>query len=127
MKEITQKPDSEIGKAIVCFQYAERVKSELIIASKLLDRLGDLNGDELTGASKICSFFLEALEGEINIAYNVLGMNEFKSASSLIKEAADKTNFNQYENAIRLISEAISHIASGGQWAMQTLKNHSLL
>ena len=105
----------------------ERVKSELIIASKLLDRLGELNGDELIGASKIFSSFLEALEGETNIAYNVSGMKDFETASARVREAADRVHFNQYEEAMKLISEAISHVASSGQWAMQTLKDHSLL
>jgi len=105
----------------------ERIKSELIIAAKLLDRLGELNGDELTGASKIYSFFLEALAGEINIAYNVLGIKEFETAGAKVEVAADKAHFNQYEEAMKLISEAISHVASSGQWAMQTLKNNNLL
>jgi len=105
----------------------ERVKSELIIAAKLLDCLGDLNGDELIGASKIFSSFLEALEGETNIAYNVLGMKDFETASTRVREAADRVSFSQYEEAMKSISEAISHVASSGQWAMQTLKDHSLL
>jgi hypothetical protein len=105
----------------------ERVKSELIIAAKLLDRLSDLSGDELIGASKIFYSFLEALEGETNIAYNVSGMKNFETASTRVREAADRVSFNQYEEAMESLSEAISHVASIGQWAMQTLKNHSLL
>jgi len=105
----------------------ERIKSELIIAAKMLDRLGELSGDELNGACKLYSFFLETLEGEINIAFNVLGMKEFEEAGAKIREASDKAHFNQYEEAMKLISEAISNVASSGQWAMQTLKNHNLL
>lgn len=93
----------------------------------MIDRLSELNGEELRGASKLYSFFLEALEGEINIAYNVLGMKEFETARAKVKEAADKAHFNQYEEAIKLISEAISHVASSGQWSMQTLKSRNLL
>ncbi len=105
----------------------ERVKSELIIAAKLLDRLSNLSGDELLGASKLFSSFLEALEGEINIAYNVSGMKDFETACTRVREAADRVSFNQYEEAMKAISEAISHVASSGQWAMQTLENHNLL
>ena len=105
----------------------ERVKSELIIAAKMLDRLNELSGDELEGASKLYSFFLMALEGEINIAYNVLGMKEFEMAAAKVREATDKAHLNLYEDALKLLSEAISQVASSGQWAMQTLKNHDLL
>jgi len=116
-----------VGKAIVGFQYAERVKSELIIAAKMIERLGELTGDESKGASKLFFFFLTALEGEINIAYNVLERTEFESAAVKVKEAAEKVNLSQYDEAMQLLSEAISHVASTGQWAMQTLKNHNLL
>jgi len=93
----------------------------------MLDRLGDLKGDELIGAGKIYSFYLQALEGEINIAYNVLGMKEFAAAAANVREALDKAQLNQYDESMRLLSEAISQIASSGQWAMQTLKNKGLL
>jgi hypothetical protein len=111
----------------VAFQYVERIKSELIIAAKMLDRLAELKGDEFTGASKMYTFFLQSLEGEINIAFNVVGMKEFELAGNKVREAADKFNSNQAEETIKLISEAISHVASSGQWAMQTLKNNNLL
>jgi len=117
----------EVGKAIVGFQYAERVKSELIIAAKMLDSLSELTGDELKGASKLYSFFLTALEGETNIAYNVVGRAEFEAAAAKIREASEKTGLGQYGEAMKLLSEAISHVASSGQWAMQTLKDNRLL
>jgi len=111
----------------VGFQYVERVKSELIVAAKMLDRLNELGGDELNGASKLYSFFLMALEGEINIAYNVLGMKDFATAAAKVREASDKAQLRQYDEAMKLLSDAISQVASTGQWAMHTLKNNSLL
>jgi hypothetical protein len=54
-------------------------------------------------------------------------MKEFELAGNKVREAADKFNSNQAEETIKLISEAISHVASSGQWAMQTLKNNNLL
>lgn len=93
----------------------------------MLDRLSELSGDELKGAAKIYSFFLEALEGEILIAYNVLVMKEFETAAAKVKEVADKVKVEQYNEAMRLLSEAISQVASSGQWAMQTLKDNGFL
>jgi len=89
--------------------------------------LAELSGEELAGACKITSFFLDALEGEINLAYNVVGSRDFEAAAIKVREAADKVNYNQYDEAIRLVSEAISNVASSGQSAMQKLKNHNLL
>jgi len=116
-----------VGKAIVGFQYAERVKSELIIAAKMVDSLSQLTGDELKGASKLYSFFLTALEGETNIALNVVGRSEFETAAGKIREAAEKTGLGQFDEAMKLLSEAITHVASTGQWAMQTLRDNHLL
>jgi hypothetical protein len=118
---------SEVGKAIVGFQYAERVKSELIIAAKMVDSLSQLTGDELKGASKLYSFFLTALEDETNIALNVVGRTEFETAAGKIREAAEKTGLGQFDEAMKLLSEAISYVASTGQWAMQTLRDNHLL
>ena len=45
-------------KAILTYQYAERIKSELIIASGLLSKMDRLEGDERLGAEKMMvSFF----------------------------------------------------------------------
>jgi len=93
----------------------------------MMDRLSELGGDELKGATKIYSFFLEALEGEMLIAYNVLAMKEFETAAAKVREVADKVHLGQYDEAIRLLSEAISQVASSGQWAMQTLKDNGFL
>jgi len=81
----------------------------------------------LIGARKISAFYLEALESEANIAYHVTGMKQFEMAAGKVKEAGDKGNSSLYEEAISLLSEAISHIASSGQWAMQKLKDSNLL
>jgi len=128
MKGMPDKPaDAELGKAIICFQYVERIKSELILAAKMLEQIGELKGDELVGASKLFSFFLYGLEGEVNIAHNVLHMDEFERTSEKVREAADKVRSNQYEEALHKISEAISSVASSGQWALQVLKDNNLL
>ena len=127
MERITEKSSSEVGKAIVCFQYVERIKSELIIAARLIEQIGELKGDELNGANKVLALFLDALQGEINIALNVSGRQDFEAAGVRVKSAAEKTRNFQFEEAIRLVSEAISSVATSGQWAMQTLKENGFL
>jgi cobyrinic acid a,c-diamide synthase len=86
-----------------------------------------LSGDELTGASKLYSYFLEALEGEINIARNVVGLEDFERAGKKVGEAADKAHYFQYEEAISLLSEAMSSITTSGQRAAEVLKERGLL
>lgn len=117
----------DVSRAIVCFQHVERIKSELILAARMLDGIRRMSGDDLTGASKMLSIFLEGLEGEINIAYNVLRMSEFKRAGLKVREAINSTRHNLYDEAMQRISEAISAVTTGGQWALQLLKDKNLL
>jgi len=105
----------------------ERIKSELIIATKLLEKLDELEGDELAGAEKLMISFLDALAGEINIAHSVLGLQNFEEAGTKILEATERTRSREYLEATRRISEAISFITTSGHRAMQILKQKSLL
>jgi len=121
----TSLPD--VRKAIICFQYVERIKSELIIAAKLLGEIEGLKGDELAGANKVMLSLLEALLGEVRIAHNVLGMRDFEEASMQVGEAAGNVRSHEYSEAIKRISRAISFVTTSGQHAMQTLKVKGLL
>ncbi len=114
-------------KAIVCFQYVERIKSELIIAVKLLEKLTELNGDELSGAEKIMLSFLDALAGEITIAHGVLGLRNFEEAREKILDATAKTSSQDYLGATNGIANAISSITTSGSRTMQMLKEKNLL
>jgi len=121
------KSELEVRKAIICFQYVERIKSESIIAAKLLEETSELGGNELAGARKLMSSFLEALLGEIRIAHNVLGLRNFEEASMKVEEAMKRMRSHEYLEATKRISEAISFVTTSGQHAMQTLKDKGLL
>jgi hypothetical protein len=120
-------PTADIGKAIVCFQNVERVKSELIIAARLVEYVIELKGDEQNGASKLFRWYLESLLGEINIAHNIVGRDDFQTAGEKVTAAIEKAKEGLFEETIRLISEGISAVASSGQWSMQILKDGGFL
>jgi hypothetical protein len=122
-----EKPMSDIKKAIFCFEYVERVKSMLIMAAKLVDVVNGLKGDEAAGAKKMMSSVLDAIFAEIGMAQNVLEVTEFEEAGKRVTEADQKICDNKPEDAIRLISEAISRITTSGQGAVDTLREKGLL
>jgi len=122
-----EKDSFDAKKAIICFQYTERIKSELIITANLLGEMGELQGDELVGAEKLMLSFLRALEGEIRIAHSVLGMRNFEDAGGKVKELAETVRSREYLDATRRISEAISLVTTGGQQATEVLKKKGLL
>jgi len=116
-----------VGKAIVCFQYVERIKSELIIAAKLLEYIIEMKGEEQSGGNKLFRWYLDAVLGEINIAHNVVGRQDFLLAGEKVTAAIEKAQQGRFEEAIRMVSEAISAVAGSGQWAMQVLKDYGFL
>jgi hypothetical protein len=105
----------------------ERVKSELIIAARLVEYVIELKGDEQNGASKLFRWYLESLLGEINIAHNIVGRDDFQKTGEKVTAAIEKAKEGLLEETIRLISEAISAVASSGQWSMQILKDGGFL
>jgi hypothetical protein len=124
---IMEESSFDTRKAIICFQYVERIKSELIIAAKLLEKLDELEGDELAGAEKMMLSFLDALAGEITIAHGVLGLRNFEEARKKILDATGKMLSQDYLGATNNISKAISSITTSGSRVMQMLKEKNLL
>lgn len=117
---------NDAKKAVFCFEYVERIKSELMIAAKLVDVIHGLKGDEAVGAQKIMSSFLSAIMAEIGIAQNVLGLKDFEEAEKRIAEADRKIHEEKTEEAVKLISEAISRVTTSGQEAVETLREKGL-
>ena len=44
-------PDKQLMDRIVVYQFSERIKSELIIASKMIEEFFALRGDEMGGGA----------------------------------------------------------------------------
>jgi hypothetical protein len=92
-----------------------------------MEYIVELKGDEQNGAAKLFRWYLESLLGEINIAHNIVGRDDFEAAGNKVTTAIEKAQAGLYEETIRLISEAISAVASSGQWSMQILKDSGFL
>ena len=114
-------------KAILVYQYSERIKSELIIASGLVSTMETLDGKELKGAEKLMKSFLEALIGEIRIAQHVEKSMSFIGAEKKIMEAINKMKLLEHTEINRCISDALSLITTSCQSAMEVLISEHLI
>jgi hypothetical protein len=114
-------------KAILIYQYSERIKSELIIASGLLEKMALLEGEALSGAEKMITAFLEALVGEIRIAQHVEKTMNFLGAERKIMEAIGRMKPLDHAAVKRCISEALSLITTSSQGAMKVLMDRNLI
>lgn len=114
-------------KAILTYMYAERIKSELIIASGLLATLDGLEGNVRLGAEKMMASFLEALTGEIRIAQHVERSMNFIGAERKIMEAMGKIKRSERSEINLCISEALSLVTTCSSGAMKVLMSRQLI
>jgi len=114
-------------KAILTYMYAERIKSELFIASSLLAAMNGLEGNERLGAEKMLVSFLEALAGEIRIAQHVERSMNFIGAERKIMEAMGKIKLQEKFEINQCISEALSLVTTCSSGAMKVLMSEQLI
>jgi hypothetical protein len=118
----------ETREAILDFQYAEKMKSGLIIATTLLDQLVSLKREEeLSGGKKVLVWYLEGLLREIRIAENVLGYGHYGELERKVMEVIGRIHMSQFQEAQGSFSEAISLATTSCQTAMNFLMERKLV
>ncbi len=118
----------ETREAILDFQYAEKMKSGLIIGTTLLDQLASLKKEEeLSGGIKVLVWYLEGLLREIRIAQNVLGSVHFADLERKLMEVIGRIHMSQFQEAQASFSEAISMATTSCQAAMNFLMEKKLV
>jgi hypothetical protein len=118
----------EIREAILDFQYAEKMKSGLIIGTTLLDQMASLKKEEeLSGGKKVLVWYLEGLLREIRIAENVLGSGRYTDLERKVMEVIGRIHMSQFQEAQGSFSEAISLATTSCQTAMNFLIEKKLV
>jgi hypothetical protein len=118
----------ETRTAILEFQYAEKMKSGLIIGATLLDQMASFkNEDELAGGKRVMVWYLEGLLREIRIADNVLGSGRYADLERKVMEVIGRIYMSQFQEAQGSFSEAISLATTTCQAAMNFLLEKKLL
>jgi hypothetical protein len=117
----------ETRKAILTYQFSERIKSELIIAFILLEKMAALGGDDWSGAEKLMEAYLEVLLGEVRLARGVIGPNHFAEAERKMIEAIGHLKLYERTRLYACLREAISSVTTLAQQAMEFLESKKLL
>jgi hypothetical protein len=118
----------ETREAILDFQYAEKMKSGLIIGTNLLDQMASLKKEEeLSGGKKVLVWYLEGLLREIRIAENVLGADRYADLERKVMEVIGRIHMSQFQEAQGAFSEAISLATTSCQTAMNFLVEKNLV
>jgi hypothetical protein len=114
-------------QAVLVFHFADRLKAEIILASRLLGTISHLQGLELEGASRLFIDFLKGLEQEINLAQvqiNDPEMVRVKTVMTGLLGMADSRMFQDMQGHFTWI---ISVMATYAQRAMQYLVQEKVL
>lgn len=114
-------------KAILIYQFSERIKSELIIAFKMLEKMATLSGEEWSGAEKLMTSYLGSLLGEIRMAQHVADLSHFKAVEDKIVKAVGHLRLFEQPELYQCLREATSAIVSSCQVAMEELEDKNLL
>lgn len=118
----------ETRKAILEFQYSEKMKSGLIIGTVLLEQVMSIQKkEELVGGQKILIGYLEALLRELRIAENVLGLGHYGDLERKLMELIGRIQLSQFQDAFRSFSEAISLASTSCQSSMTLLAGKGLI
>ncbi len=111
----------------MAFHYAEKIKTNLIVGSTLLEFLGGLGEAEIAGAEKLLIAYFNALIMEVNIAANASQIEGFRNIAAKLNDAVEQIQRHNYAASERLVSEAISITTTQGSGAAQTLKDKGLI
>ena len=116
-------------KEIIGYQFAERIKSALIISSKMLAVIETLKDSELEleGAKKTMFAFFDGLFAETGIALNATGMQEFMQVEEKVMEVKRKIEEGDYDGAYANLGRAVSHATTACDRTMRTLIEKGLL
>jgi hypothetical protein len=115
-------------KAILSYQYSERMKSGLIIGTQLLEQLISLKSEEeILGGKKVLIWYIEGLLRELRIAENVLGTFEYEGLERKLMELIGRIQMSQYQEAQRSFSESISLVTTSCQHSMSYLIEKKLV
>ena len=114
-------------EALTSFSYSERLKSGLILAFKLIEQVREMSKEERGGANRLLRTFISFLLNEANLALHVSKDESFKDVILNLEESVRNIDFEDYPEAMRNLSKAISSTTTVGQGAVVALKEAELL
>ncbi|WP_373839705.1 hypothetical protein [Methanospirillum sp.] len=113
--------------AVSAYQYGERAKSELIIASQLITVLSGLKDAERTGGKKIVTQCLESVRIELQFALRATNNHEFQKSTDNLNLAISLVESDDYDQAVKTIGAAISNATTVAMHAWQELEKYEFI
>lgn len=116
----------DLRHAIRIYQFAERLKSELIIANNLIQETSTLT-QEISGGKRILISYLNAVLMEANLAVNTAQSPFFQSIAEQLGLALNEIDMSNFSEATRATTEALTLSTSAAGEAAQVLMDNNVL
>ncbi len=114
-------------QAILVFHFADRLKAEILLASRLLGTVTQLQGLEQEGANRLFLDFLKGLEQEINLAQVQINDPEMVRVRTVMTGLLGMADAKMFQDMQSHFTWMISIMATYAQRAMEYLVKEKLL
>jgi hypothetical protein len=114
-------------EAILAFHFADRVKAELLLASRLLNTVSQMEGQEREGAGRLLVDFLRGLEQEVNLAQTQIGDPDIIRLRTVMTGLIGMADANMFADIQSHLTWMVSTMATYAQRAMEYLLKEKLL
>jgi hypothetical protein len=114
-------------EAILIFHFADRVKAQILLASRLLNSVIHLPEPERQGGRRIFLEFLRGLEMEINLAQVQIGDPEIIRVRTVMSGLIGMADSGVFEDFQSHLTWMITMMATYAQRAMEFLLKEKLL
>ena len=114
-------------EAILVFHFADRVKAEIILASRLLAAVSQMAGQEREGGAHLFLDFLKGLEQEINLVQAQIGDPDLIRVRTVMTGLIGMADSNMFQDIQSHLTWMISIMATYAQRSMEYLVKDKLL
>ncbi len=114
-------------QAVLAFHFADRIKAELLLASRLLNTVTQMEGMEQEGAGRLFLDFLKGLEQEINLAAVQISDPDMVRLRTVMTGLIGMADSKMFADIQSHITWMISTMATYAQRSMEYLVREKLL
>jgi hypothetical protein len=114
-------------EAIVVFHFADRIKAELLIASRLLAAVLTLQGEQRQGGGRVFLEYLQGLEQEINLGSARIKAPEMVRLKTVIKGLLGMADAGMYQDIQEHLTWMLTIMTTYAQRALEFLFKEKLM
>lgn len=114
-------------EAVITFHFADRIKAEILLASRLLVPLNQLQGEAREGGRVVFLEFMKGLEHEINLGQAQIGDPEMVRVRTVMTGLLGMADAGMFQDLQQHFTWMITVMATYAQRAMEYLVKEKLI